>query len=117
MWLVVWNENWADEFDIFGIEVITDEYRNCLIEKLKKAINNNIDSEKDYYFGINESIMFDYSYALEVLEEARKLTETESKVLFDLELVGEGQTFLDIIEMQLDEDLENEDLENKNKFI
>lgn len=22
MWLVVWNENWADEFDILGIEVI-----------------------------------------------------------------------------------------------
>jgi hypothetical protein len=51
--------------------------------------------------------MFDYSYVLEVLKEAKKLTETESKVLFDLELVGEGQTFLDIIEMQLDEDLKN----------
>jgi hypothetical protein len=107
MWLVVWNEDWADEFNIFGIEVITDGYRDRLIEKLKKAVNNNINREKEYYFGTNEFIMFDYSYVLEVLKEAKKLTETESKVLFDLELVGEGQTFLDIIEMQLDEDLKN----------
>lgn len=107
MWLVVWNENWADEFDILGIEVIADKYRDCLIEKLKKAVNNNINREKEYYFGTNEFIMFDYSYVLEVLKEAKKLTETENKVLFDLELVGEGQTFLDIIEMQLDEDLKN----------
>lgn len=107
MWLVVWNENWADEFDILGIEVIADKYRDCLIEKLKKAINNNIDSEKDYYFGTNEFITFDYSYILEVLEQAKKLTEIESKVLFDLELVGGGQTFLDNVEERLDEDLKN----------
>lgn len=42
-----------------------------------------------------------------MLEEARKLTEVESKILFDLELVGGGQTFLDSIEMRLDEDLKN----------
>lgn len=107
MWLVVWDEDWADEFNIFGIEVITDGYRDCLIEKLKKAINNNIDREGDYYFGTNEFITLDYSCILEMLKEARKLTEVESKVLFDLELVGGGQTFLDNVERRLDEDLES----------
>lgn len=97
----------ADEFDILGIEVIADKYRDCLIEKLKKAINNNIDNEEDYYFGTNEFITLDYSRILEMLEEARKLTEVESKILFDLELVGGGQTFLDSIEMRLDRDLKN----------
>lgn len=49
MWLIKWEEDWADEFYIFGIEVITSNYRNNLIERLKKAIDSGSDVWEEKY--------------------------------------------------------------------
>lgn len=101
MWLIKWKEDWADEFDIFGIEVIGNGYRDDLIERLKKAIASGSDIQEEYYFGTNEWMDFSFSYVLGKLESAKKLSETESLVLSKLGLENQGQIFLDAVDEKL----------------
>lgn len=103
MWLIFWDECYADEFNIFGIEVINDECRNELIRRLEKAIEEDLDDYREYYFGTNEWIDYKYSDILDKLKHAKRLTDIEYKVIEDLQLCG-GQTFLWKAEEELDED-------------
>lgn len=101
MWLIKWEEDWADEFYIFGIEVITSNYRNNLIERLKKAIDFGSDVWEEYYFGTNEWMDFSFSCILKKLESAKELSEMESLVLAELGLENQGQIFLDMVNEKL----------------
>lgn len=102
--LIIWNDDWADEFNIFGIEIIHEIEYNELINKLKKAIDSGLDYEREYYFGTNEFMTYRYSEILWILENSRSITEEEYDMLKTLKLDGKGQTFLSQVEDELNEE-------------
>lgn len=50
--LLVFNMNWLDEFDLFGLRIHTQDYW----EKLESAIKSADDFMVDYYFGTNQGL-------------------------------------------------------------
>lgn len=91
--LVIWDENWSDEFDIFGYEIVEEEILNLIIDILKKN-PNLLDDDTEFYFGTNEYIDLNQEDIIEILEEAKNLSDTESEIIFRNMGKSNGQTFL-----------------------
>lgn len=96
-YLVTYDGNYADEFDVYFHTVMNE---NELAQAKKKVENWEFEWE-EYYFGTNESIEVSREEILECLENARELTEDEYEVLFQLDLThisfGDGLNFDRII--------------------
>lgn len=96
-YLVKYNSNYADEFDVY-FHTVMDENE---LAKAKKEVENWEFEWNEYYFGTNESIEVSKEDLLECLEGAREISEDEREVLFQLDLLhisfGDGLNFDDII--------------------
>lgn len=78
MWLVKFADNWADEFDVEGFTVLTQEEYTHFMD-LVQDVAKKIDSGEifSFYFGTNE--WFDYESGDEFISA------------FESELIGNGQ--------------------------
>ena len=105
--LVTYDDNYGDEFDLYGFKIMTQEDFDEMIVTAEKAIDDNPDRE--YYFGTNEAMQYssvdEYRNAFSVkeitFEEAQLITK-----LFDLsEINGKiyGQ-FGHFFELEPDDD-------------
>ena len=73
MWLVIFEKNWADEFDVHGLAILSDEQVAVLKECLPRLT---------YGFGTNEA----WEDPGEICEEDfkfKKITEEEMVVLYE----------------------------------
>lgn len=55
--IVLYEDNYADEFDVHGMDIVTEEFWNWYIETAKKLFERNDNPE--YSFGTNEYIEYD----------------------------------------------------------
>lgn len=94
--LLIWDQCWADEFDIFGFELIDDIAVKTVIEVLERLEDDDPVSD-EYYFGTNEAIDLDSESVLDTLKNASEPSESEFATIS--KYLGEeaGQTFFDII--------------------
>lgn len=102
--LIIWDCDWADEFNIFGFDIIElDDYYK-IIEYFK--INPEYRSE--YYFGTNEFIEFSNDELLYIFKNAVDLSIEDEKVITKHFGSSNGHSFLDHIldRMQNPEDYE-----------
>ena len=104
MRIVIWDGDWADEFNMFGFEMITEKEYKQLVDALIAAINDGNDSSQEYYFGTNEFMMYTYSEILDNLNDSRKLSLDEYEVILNIFGAHAGQTFLSSIQERLEED-------------
>jgi len=102
-YLVAYNGNYADEFDVYFHQVMTEDE----LKRAKDLISKTNWNYKEFYFGTNESIEVSSSELLEALSEAREITEDQYKVLSDLGLLsisfGDGlnwDSFIEYIEYE-----------------
>lgn len=93
-YLITWHANWADEFDIFGINILTHKQRKLLLDALLKYSKDLEDSEIDLYFGINEYISYKPSELYNIIKLATPLIETEYLVLSKFFSREDGQEFI-----------------------
>ena len=92
-YLVTYDGNYADEFDVY-FHTVVDE--NELAQAREKA--KSWESEwREYYFGTNESIELNGEIIIDCLDNARLLTDNEFEVLTNLNLTdisfGDGLNF------------------------
>lgn len=100
-YLVVYNGNYADEFDVYFHQVMSEEELTRAKDLISKI---NWDYE-EFYFGTNEWIEVNSLELLEDLSNAKEITEDQYKVLSDLGLLsisfGDGlnwDSFIEYIE-------------------
>ena len=77
-YLVVYNGNYADEFDVYFHTVMTEKE----LEQAKEDVSTWEDNEeREFYFGSNEEIYVIKEEVLECLNYAKEITDEENKVL------------------------------------
>ena len=81
-YLVQYYGNYADEFDVYFHNVISEDELN----EAKKAVNNWEDEYKVFGFGSNEDIEICQEELIETLDGATLLTDEQYKVLKELGL-------------------------------
>lgn len=82
-YLVAYDGNYADEFDVYFHTVMTEEE----LKQAKEDVSTWEDNEeREFYFGTNEEIYVIKEEVLECLNYAREITEEEIEVLARLRI-------------------------------
>lgn len=102
--VVIWNGDWADEFYIFGYEIVPKDWLNKVIEVIENMSEEERSESDEYYFGTNEYMDFTYNDILEVLKEAIPINDSEYETITKILGYNQGQTFLDNIVYKLVEE-------------
>ena len=106
-YLVQYNGNYADEFDVYFHSIMTEEQ----LEEAKGLIQKVDWDEEEFYFGTNEYIDVSSSELLRNLNKAKEITDEQFKVLEDLGIshisFGDSLNWNTIVECVYDQ-IENE---------
>lgn len=94
--LLIWDQCWADEFDIFGFELVDDIAVKAVIEILERVEDDDPVAD-EYYFGTNEAIDLCSEEVLGVLKDAAEPSEEEVAIITKYLGDGNGQTFFVLI--------------------
>lgn len=94
--LLIWDQCWADEFDIFGFEFVDDIAVKTVIEILERVEDDDPVAD-EYYFGTNEAMDLCSGEVLGVLKNAAEPSEEEVAIIVKYLGDGNGQTFFDRI--------------------
>lgn len=111
--LIIWDEDWADEFDIFGFDIIELSNFNNLLNIIEETDKDSLAEalNGEYYFGTNESMEYEYDDIINTLSSAQTISKSEYDVLcklfsisIDTNMVDyRGQSFLETIIERLGE--------------
>lgn len=97
-YLVRYNGNWADEFDVYFHQVMSEGE----LKEAKDTIAATDWNCEEFYFGTNEALDFSTSELMSFLNRAEEITEEQFKVLEELDLLsisfGDGLNWDSIIE-------------------
>lgn len=85
-YLVQYDGNYADEFDVYFHMVMSETE----LEEAKEYISKTDWEEEEFYFGTNESIYVNTEELMECLNNASEITPEQYKVLKDLGLTSIG---------------------------
>ena len=108
--LLIWDENYSDEFDVYGFELVDSKVVDLAIRIIESIDDDPIAGE--YYFGTNESIDLDSDSVLDTLKNAKELTEEELEVITRCLEEEQGHTFFDRVcscLLDYDSEFEGED--------
>ena len=101
-YLIIWDEDWADEFNIFGYEMLFESELNELIKAIESMPEEERKEEEEFYFGTNEYLYLSYDEILAKLLEASLLTDEEYSIIIKFFCYrNRGQYFLDVVHDQL----------------
>lgn len=84
LFIVKYNDSWADEFNIRGFFIVTES----VLEEFKKYIKNKKFESQEMHFGTNEYVNFyykNYIRCLDIKEISRSECNSLTKV-FDIEV-------------------------------
>lgn len=82
-YLVVYNGNYADEFDVYFHQVMSEEE----LTRTRDLISKTDWQDVEFYFGTNEAISVFTEELMEYLEDPTEITEEEYNVLSNLGLL------------------------------
>lgn len=103
LYLVKYDGNYADEFDVYFHQVMTQGE----LDEAKNLITRVDWNEECFYFGTNEEIYVWSSELLEALNHAIEITPEQNKVLVDLGIAdigfGDGLNWNGILERAYDQ--------------
>lgn len=80
--IIVWDENWTDEFDIFGFSIVNEILLIKIIEDIKLYPEYYEDVE--FYFGTNEAINFIADDLIYLLNQAQYISEEKEIIIKNL---------------------------------
>lgn len=90
--LLIWDENWADEFDVYGFEFVDGVAVDTVIKVLERVEDGDPVSD-EYYFGTNEAVDLDSDTVLDTLKNASEPSEEELAVIIKYLGNGGGEGF------------------------
>lgn len=93
--LLIWDQCCADEFDIFGFELVDDIAVKTVIEILERVEDDPVADE--YYFGTNEAVDLGSEEVLDTLKNDGGPSEEEIATITKYLGNRKGQTFFDQI--------------------
>lgn len=97
-YLVAYDGNYADEFDVYFHAVMSEEEW----KDAKRIIGKTEWIQREFWFGTNENIDVNTAELMECLNNSKELTEEQFKVLQELELThisfGDGLNWDHIID-------------------
>lgn len=97
-YLVKYNGNYADEFDVYFHQVMSEKE----LAKVKRVIADANWEYEEFYFGTNESIDVNSYELIKELNNAIEITQEQFKVLQDLNLTrvsfGDGLNWDSMVE-------------------
>lgn len=99
---VNYSSNYADEFDVNGFQVFSGEELNSFVNDIKKTFK---EGEYTHNIGTNECIEYSTMKDLVATFTVQKLTETQYKVLDELDLLSTGM-FPDIDDFSYEDEEE-----------
>lgn len=106
-YLVRYNGNWVDEFDVYFHQVMSEDE----LKEAEDTITATDWDREEFYFGTNEAIDFSTYELINFLNRAEEITEEQFKVLEELDLLsvsfGDGLNWDSILEYA-NEQLDNE---------
>ena len=77
-YLVIYDGNYADEFDVYFHTVMTEKE----LKKAKEDVNTwKYNEEREFGFGTNEEIYVIKEELLECLDDSKEITDEENEVL------------------------------------
>lgn len=97
-YLIVWNQDWADEFDLFGFDIVDEIWYKTILNAIDDYLKDHEDKEFEFYFGTNEFWPATLSDVKEILKDAKEINDKQLEVLNDLFGVSAGQCFLENVE-------------------
>lgn len=105
--LVIYDDNYGDEFDLYGFKIMTQEDFDDMIGTAEKVITDNPDRE--YYFGTNEAMQYssirEYRNAMKVQEISVEEAKTIAKLFGISEIDGKFYgSFGHFFELESDDD-------------
>jgi hypothetical protein len=85
MKLIIWNDDWADEFDIYGISLLTDD----LYDKMLKGLSS-LEAKEEYenlfdevYFGTNEFMEYSLEDMMFYVKGAKDISQEYANILIE----------------------------------
>ncbi|MEC0031032.1 hypothetical protein P4L24_24630 [Bacillus cereus] len=104
LYLLKFDDNWADEMDLDGHMVLTEEQHEKFQERVKRA------APFTFYVGTNEEIEYDDTDELERAYEIEEMTEEDRKILQKLGITNTGfaEQFFDNVCQYGDENYDRE---------
>lgn len=81
-YLVKYEGNWADEFNIYFHQIMNEEE----LKEAKELVGTTDWEEEEFYFGTNEWMDFSSPELLDALNNAIELNDDQVKALTDLQI-------------------------------
>lgn len=97
-YLIVWDQDWADEFDLFGFDIVTETWYKAILNAIDNYLKDHEDEEFEFYFGTNEFWPATLSDVKEILKDAKEINYKQLEALNSLFGVSAGQCFLEDVE-------------------
>ena len=97
-YLIVWDQNWVDEFDLLGFDIVTETWYTAILNAIDNYLKDHEDKEFEFYFGSNECWPATLSDVKEILKDAKEINGKQLEVLNSLFGVSAGQCFLEDVE-------------------
>jgi hypothetical protein len=107
-YLVKYEDNWADEFDIYGFEIFNQrqfDFLNVVINDIRKV------GDFEYYFGTNEYIDYTSVQGVRNALEFKEISKEEFETLKKLGLGVYGEDFASSLVERYVDHLEEEEFE------
>ena len=98
--LVRINDNWADEMDITGYQVMLHSDYDSYLKKLEQYFKDNQDEPLGYYVGTNEEVEHNSLASVLSCLSSERITEEQYQALSKLNLLSFG--FTNLLEIELD---------------
>lgn len=98
--LIIWNECWADEFNVFGFEIVDNEEIKKVVEWLRTG-----PILYEFGFGSNQDLEFTTFELIHILENSKEIDEKEEDILKKLfKYNSNGTCFFDNIKERMEEE-------------
>jgi hypothetical protein len=92
MKLICTKRDYAGEFGYPIVSLITDEIKVKFRERMEelKKFGVSFSDQREYYFGTNESLELSYNEIIEMVDNAKPITDMELEVLTKFNILSLG---------------------------
>ena len=112
MKIICTERDYADEFDYPILSIITDEIEVKFRERMEelKKFGVSFSDQREYYFGTNEALDLSYDEIINMVDNAKPITDAELEVLVKFNVITLG---IDIVKRVISKE-DFDDLEDEN---
>ena len=97
-YLIVWDQDWADEFNLFGFDIVTGTWYKAILNAIDNYLKDHKNKEFEFWFGSNEYWPATLSDVKKILKKAKEINDKQYDALCSIFGTSAGQCFLEKVE-------------------